>query len=156
MAAAAPSSSSKCFTPIQTVSVPSDRCLLCPSMDLIALSGPEKILLQRTVAWQRVSVLDNKDYCSAQLCCWSPDGMSLALALEEGGYVLYDLEMGMTNEEDSIVHQQKQKDNVITSLAWAQVGLVHAAWILEDEEKQREIEWRYVTPREMFLSSTST
>jgi hypothetical protein len=113
-------------------------------MDLIALSSADKLLVQRTVSWQRVSVLDNKDYCSAALSCWSPDGMSLALALQEGGYGLYDLELGMTTEEDSIVYQHQQENQVVTALAWAQVGLVHAAWILTDEEKEREMEWGYV------------
>jgi hypothetical protein len=113
-------------------------------MDLIALSSAEKLLIQRTVSWQRVSVLDNKDYCAAALSCWSPDGMSLALALQEGGYGLYDLELGMTTEEDSIVYQHQQENQVVTALAWAQVGLVHAAWILTDEEQEREMEWGYV------------
>ena len=130
---------SKCFTPIQTVTVPSTRCLLCPSMDLIALAG-DKLLIQRTVSWQRVA-RSGKDFSAL---CWSPDGGLLALALKEGGYVLYDLELGMTDEEESFVHQPKEKPQV-EALAWAQVGLPHAAWILTDEEKERELEWKYVS-----------
>jgi Anaphase-promoting complex subunit 4 WD40 domain len=132
---------SNCFTSIQTVSVPSTRCLLCPSMDLIVLAS-DRLLVQRTVSWQRVAASD-KD-CSA--LCWSPDGTLLALGLKEGGYVIYDLELGMTDEEENCVHQQLEKPQV-ESLVWAHIGRPHKGWILTDEEKEREMEWRYVHAR---------
>jgi hypothetical protein len=127
---------SKCFTPIQTASVPSTRCLLCPSMDLVALAG-DRLLVQRTVSWQRVA---SSDKAFTKLC-WSPDGTLLALARSEGGYVLYDLELGMTDEEESIVHQELGNLK-LGGLVWVHVGRPHGGWILTEEEKERELEWK--------------
>lgn len=107
-------------------------------MDLIVVAS-DRLLVQRTLSWQRVATSE-KD-CSA--LCWSPDGTLLALGLKNGGYVIYNLEMGMTDEEENCVHQQLGKSQV-ESLVWTHVGRPHKGWILTDEEKERELEWRYV------------
>lgn len=106
-------------------------------MDLVAVAG-DRLLVQRTVSWQRVASSD-KEFTAL---CWSPDGTLLALALSEGGYVLYDLELGMTDEEESFVHQELGKLKV-KALFWAHVGRPHPGWALTDDEKERELEWRY-------------
>lgn len=105
-------------------------------MDLVAVAG-DRLLIQRTVSWQRVA---SSDKAFATLC-WSPDGTLLALARSEGGYVLYDLELGMTDEEESFVHQELGKPT-LEALVWVHVGRPHAGWIMTDEEKERELEWK--------------
>ncbi len=97
----------------------------------------DRLLVQRTVSWQRVASSDK----AFTAICWSPDGTLLALALAEGGYVLYDLELGMIDEEESFVHQELGKLKV-KALVWVHVGRPHMCWILTDDEKELELEWR--------------
>ena len=97
----------------------------------------DRLLVQRTVSWQRVASSD-KEFTTL---CWSPDGALLALARSEGGYVLYDLELGMADEEESFVHKERGKSK-LDALVWGHVGRPHSGWILTDEEKERELEWK--------------
>jgi len=144
-------SNKKCFTPIQTVTIPSSDCMLCPSMDIMAIMSSNRLVLQRTVSWQRLASFD---YDDIQAISWSPDGSLVALSILNEGFVLYDLERGMSNNtsscdaEDCLVHTQKFNlpDNGtfrIDTLFWSQVGRPHAAWTLTNEEKDRSEEWKY-------------
>lgn len=144
-------SNKKCFTPIQAVSIPSSKCFLCPSMDIMAIINSNRLLLQRTVSWQRLA---NFDYDDIQTIAWSPNGSLIAVSIINEGFVLYNLERGMSNNkgnydsEDCLVHIQKLKlqdgDNYrIDTLLWSQVGKPHAAWKITNEEKDRSEEWRY-------------
>lgn len=114
-------------------------------MDLIALSGSDRLVIQRTVSWQRVvttEVSSNTGAGSAVVYCWSPHGSTLAHN-DDGCIVLYNLEIGMTEDDSGGVYRQELQGDVCL-LVWAQVGLPHAAWVLTDKEKERELEWRYV------------
>ena len=105
-------------------------------MDLIAVAG-ERLLIQRTVSWQRVASSDKVSHA----LCWSPDGTILAVAPSEGGFALYDVELGMTDSEERFVFQQNVAPK-LKDLVWVHVGRPHPGWILTDEEKERELEWK--------------
>ena len=103
------------------------------------MGSDEKIVIQRTLSWQRVASCDIS--CSA--LCWSPDGSLVAIGLAEGGHVLYDVELGMTQEEEAIVHKNDSlSSQQIVALAWSHVGKGHQSWIRTDQEMERDLEWR--------------
>ena len=105
-------------------------------MDLMAVFG-EKVVVHRTVSWQKV--LAHAAECTE--VCWSPDGRTLALGLTNGRIALYNLEDGMTvDEEQNLV--EIVVDQTIHGLVWAHVGKPHPSWVLSLEEKQRTEEWR--------------
>jgi hypothetical protein len=129
----------KCFNPIQNVAIKSGNCILCPSMDLIAFFGGDRVIVQRTVSWQRIAMVG---YSNVRALAWSPDGSILALARKEGGYVLSNVELGMTEGEDeSVVHRLLSGPH-LDYLVWARVGIPHVGWIVTQEEHEREEMWR--------------
>jgi Anaphase-promoting complex subunit 4 WD40 domain len=129
----------KCFNPIQSVTIKSGSCILCPSMDLIAFFGSDQVIVQRTVSWQRVAVVG---YSHVQALVWSPDGSLLALARKEGGYVLSNVELGMTEGEDESVVHRLLTGPPLDHLVWARIGNPHVGWIVTQQERERDAMWR--------------
>ncbi|OQS05206.1 hypothetical protein THRCLA_02611 [Thraustotheca clavata] len=95
----------------------------CPTMDIVAVLTLDAQLL-RSVSWQRLlHVKPTELSAPISAMTWRPDGLVLAVGLENGKIVLYDMEtasIDSTIELFGKVHSWEHKHG-ITALSWTNI-----------------------------------